>query len=225
MAVRGPRKRKTAKIRDILDAAYTRIADVDASVLMFEGIIEKLRRTREDAHPSKQHHLAYLERSSTCGLTVYIEHRHTEAIGLLVDCSTRWEMVDIDMGPSTLPILERVRGRVPMLRDLTYTDSNGSGTCGAFEVAPRLSSATIIGNASLHLPWPRITRLRLYRMLAPPNKLASARNLESLSLVELFGVGAAWIAGAATGAASTPSIGDAVVRPTYAKARRKKEDA
>ncbi|KAF8215569.1 hypothetical protein K438DRAFT_602816 [Mycena galopus ATCC 62051] len=86
------------------------------------------------------------------------------------------------MGPQTVAILDSVHGKVPMLRKLKCSDGTGVGSCAAFEIAPNLSSVTIIGKASLRLPW---TQLKSLRQRIPQidglSRLGSARNL-----VELF---------------------------------------
>ncbi|KAJ7146520.1 hypothetical protein C8R44DRAFT_757670 [Mycena epipterygia] len=125
----------------------------------------------------------HLERSSACGLTIRAIYSDTEALGPIIDCSSRWETVDLQMGVNMLPILERVHGNVPMLRQLKYGDSTGVGSCRAFEIAPKLTCVSMTGKPSLYLPWTQITRLRQrVPSIGDLHQLASARNLVELSL-------------------------------------------
>ncbi|KAF8215589.1 hypothetical protein K438DRAFT_1954307 [Mycena galopus ATCC 62051] len=94
-----------------------------------------------------------LDHSKGCGLTIRLIYSEIDALDPLVDCSSRWEIVDIQMGPQTVAILDRVHGKVPILRKLKCSDGTGVGSCAAFEIAPNLSSVTIIGKAPLRLPW------------------------------------------------------------------------
>ncbi|KAJ6601029.1 hypothetical protein DFH09DRAFT_554672 [Mycena vulgaris] len=144
---------------------------------------------------------AHLERSKACGLTIrLLNHRDTQAISPLLDCSSRWETAHLHIGIDMLPMLNSVRGKVPMLRELTYGGIMGGGSCTAFQIAPKLSCVTITDGAPLDLlPWPQLRRLRReglfpsYHPLPGPspdvnrlNQLAFARNLVELSLTGVF---------------------------------------
>ncbi|KAJ7625411.1 hypothetical protein B0H17DRAFT_1151142 [Mycena rosella] len=96
---------------------------------------------------------AHLERSKPHGLTVHLKYHNIEAVSHLVDCSSRWDTVNLDMGIDILPILDRAHGRVPMLRELTYT------------------------------AYPNITRLHQEAIVHNLHQLAAACNLVELSLV------------------------------------------
>ncbi|KAJ7439945.1 hypothetical protein FB451DRAFT_142534 [Mycena latifolia] len=133
---------------------------------------------------------AHLERSGACGLTIRLIYSDSDmkAMGSIIDCSSRWESADIQMGTNILPILERIRSKVPMLRHLKYGDSTDVESCTAFQIAPKLSSVVITGTGKppLHLPWAQITHLR-QRI---PNvdglsQLATARNVVELTLTNL----------------------------------------
>ncbi|KAJ7886910.1 hypothetical protein B0H13DRAFT_2043533, partial [Mycena leptocephala] len=124
-----------------------------------------------------------LQRSKGSRLTIRLIYSDTAALGPLVDCSSRWETVDIQMGVNMLPILDRIHGKVPMLRQLKYTDSTGVGSSRAFEIAPNLSSVILNGKASLRLPWTQLSRLRQrIPKIDDLNQLGSARNIVELSL-------------------------------------------
>lgn len=126
---------------------------------------------------------AHLERSSACGLTIRAIYSDTETFAPIINCSSRWETVDLQMGVNMLPILERVHGNVPMLRQLKYGDSTGVGSCRAFEIAPKLTCVSTTGKPSLRLPWAQITRLRQrVPNIGDVQQLRAARNLVELSL-------------------------------------------
>ncbi|KAJ7675548.1 hypothetical protein B0H17DRAFT_1207586 [Mycena rosella] len=248
-----PSDDEAAAIRDIRDAAHTRISDLDASIATLKGILESLETTRKAA--AKYLHLCrstlsirclpedvlceifshavrctqrsqrctmdkspwllgrvcsrwraisilhsalwanidselpariravHLERSNACGLKVRLLNHDIEAVDSIIACSSRWETVDLRSKylPIMLPILDRVRGRVPMLRELAYIGDSSS----AFEIAPKLFSVAIYGDATLDLPWAQLTRLRqpILNVDGPVyNHLASAYNLVELSL-------------------------------------------
>ncbi|KAF7341010.1 hypothetical protein MSAN_02086500 [Mycena sanguinolenta] len=127
--------------------------------------------------------MTQLDLAKGCGLTIRLIYSETEAVDPLIACCRRWETVDIQMGVKTLAILERVHGKLPMLRDLKCSDSTGVGFCAAFEIAPNLSSATIVGKASLRLPWPQLARLsQRIPQIEGLSQLGSACNLVELSL-------------------------------------------
>ncbi|KAJ6601008.1 hypothetical protein DFH09DRAFT_554442 [Mycena vulgaris] len=253
-----PSDNQAAEIRDIIDNGDNCISSLDSSVVMLEGILEKLRRTRADAidHRHRSSSLlstrclpddvlgeifshtvpdtqpgqsvldrspwvlgrvcsrwraasvslsalwsivdcslppaivrAHLERSKARGLTIQLTRfdSDTEAIASVVKCSSRWETVDLE-GPHVhaSPLLARVHGKLPMLRELKYQQSVGvisSRGPGAFQIAPKLSSVTFDGWVSLKLPWSQITRLRQsIPDIDGLNHLASIRNLVELSL-------------------------------------------
>ncbi|KAJ6601014.1 hypothetical protein DFH09DRAFT_1270882 [Mycena vulgaris] len=249
---------EAAGIRDIIDDAHSRISNLDASMAMLEGILEKLRRTRTDSieHLRRSSSLisirclpddvlgeifshtvpdtqpgqsildrspwvlgrvcsrwravgfslsslwsivdcslppaivrAHLERSKARGLTIQLNRfdADTEAIASVVECSSRWETVDLEgLHVHASPLLARIHGKLPMLRELKYQHSLGVGSSrgpGAFQIAPKLSSVTVTGRASLQLPWSQITRLRQsIPKIDGLNHLASIRNLVELSL-------------------------------------------
>ncbi|KAJ7671151.1 hypothetical protein B0H17DRAFT_1141592 [Mycena rosella] len=243
-----PSDAEAIEIRDIMDAAHTRISNLDASMAMLKDILEQLRTTRKAAvehlrqrsyiryirclpddvlgeifshaardkqrsqpipwilghvcrrwralsvsHPAlwlniesglpSRIRTAHLERSKPHGLTVHLKYYNIEAVSHLVDCSSRWDTVNLDMGIDILPILDRAHGRVPMLRELTYTAYPNVAPCRAFEIAPKLTSVAITGIPPLHLPWPQITRLRQEANIHNLHQLAAACNLVELSLV------------------------------------------
>ncbi|KAF7347142.1 hypothetical protein MVEN_01468600 [Mycena venus] len=127
--------------------------------------------------------MSQLERSKGCGLTIRLIYSETEALDPLIDCSTHWETVDIEMGVNMLPLLDRVYGKVPMLRHLKCRDSTGVGSCTSFQIAPNLSTVIINGKAMLRLPWMQLTRLRQrVPSIDDLTQLGSARNLVELSL-------------------------------------------
>ncbi|KAJ6601018.1 hypothetical protein DFH09DRAFT_1126505 [Mycena vulgaris] len=253
-----PSDAEAAGIRDIIDDAHSRISNLDASLAMLDGMLEKLRRTRTDAieHLHRSSSLisirclpddvlgeifshtvpdtqpgqsildrspwvlgrvcsrwravglslsalwsivdcslppfivrAHLERSKARGLTVQLTRfdSDTESIASVVECSSRWETVDLEgLYVHASPLLARVHGKLPMLRELKYQHSLGVGSSrgpGAFQIAPKLSSVTVTGRASLQLPWSQITSLRQsISKIDGLNHLASIRNLVELSL-------------------------------------------
>ncbi|KAJ6457243.1 hypothetical protein C8R45DRAFT_1033020 [Mycena sanguinolenta] len=127
--------------------------------------------------------MTQLDLAKGCGLAIRLIYSETEAIDPLIACCSRWETVDIQMGVKTLATLERVHGKLPMLRDLKCSDSTGVGSCSAFEIAPRLSSATIVGKPSLRLPWSQLARLsQRIPQIDGLGQLGSACNLVELSL-------------------------------------------
>ncbi|KAJ7236055.1 hypothetical protein B0H12DRAFT_131581 [Mycena haematopus] len=126
---------------------------------------------------------AQLRLSKGCGLTIHTFYSDIEALHSLVDCSDRWEVVNIQMGVKTLATLDRVHGKVPMLRELRCSDCTSVGSCTAFQIAPNLSSVNITGTASLQLPWAQLTKLRQeIPEVDGLSQLGSARNLVELSL-------------------------------------------
>ncbi|KAJ7637461.1 hypothetical protein B0H17DRAFT_1339549 [Mycena rosella] len=259
----APSDVEATEMRDIMDAARARIADLDISVAALEHLLKKVQAKRRDARMhlhrtssilhvrclpddvlgeifshtvgDEPHHRpivcrspwvlgrvcsrwrsinlslstlwsnidsgqplpiaqAHLERSNACGLKIRLGYVDARIIGLLTDCSSRWETVDLGVGMGMLPILDRINGRVPMLRELKYHPIHrggplaGESSCRALQVAPKLSRVTITGYmtgayVSLHLPWPQITRLQLQIFDTEGlSQLASACNLGELSL-------------------------------------------
>ncbi|KAJ6457234.1 hypothetical protein C8R45DRAFT_564575, partial [Mycena sanguinolenta] len=127
--------------------------------------------------------MAQLDLAKGCGLTICLIYSETQVFDLLLACCSRWGSVDFDMDAKMLAILERVRGKLPMLRDLKCSGATGVGCCTVFENAPNLSSVTICGTASLRLPWQQLTRLsQRIPQIDGLTQLGSARNLVKLSL-------------------------------------------
>ncbi|KAJ7157401.1 hypothetical protein C8R46DRAFT_959405 [Mycena filopes] len=135
-----------------------------------------------------------IQRSNNQGLTIQLtQSAETNALGPLMDCSTRWASADIQTGVNLLPFLDRIHGEVPMLRELKYRDSTGVGSGTAFEVAPRLTSVVVTGKTALRLPWAQITRLRqrIPHTFDGFAQLRSAHNLTELSLDNMLAPGLA----------------------------------
>ncbi|KAJ7871230.1 hypothetical protein B0H14DRAFT_225257 [Mycena olivaceomarginata] len=131
-----------------------------------------------------------IKRSKGCSLTAVLFESKT--LLTLMNFSSRWETVDIQMGnprvgDDMLTVLDGslVHGKVPMLRRLTCWNSSSATSCTAFQVAPNLSTVLIHGKHGkrLQLPWAQLTRLRQQiPKIKNLSLLGSARNLVALSL-------------------------------------------
>ncbi|KAF7335681.1 hypothetical protein MVEN_02223400 [Mycena venus] len=125
---------------------------------------------------------AQLDRSIPYPLTVELGFSDTGSVELLIACSARWEVADVEMRPFMGPVLAAVQGRLPALR-LKYNDNNGFRLFGAFSSAPALRDVSLSGRASLELPWSQLERLNL--KLSNPtglNQLREAHNVVELSV-------------------------------------------
>ncbi|KAJ6496104.1 hypothetical protein C8R45DRAFT_985005 [Mycena sanguinolenta] len=137
---------------------------------------------------------AHLDRSIPYPLTVELGFSDTGSVELLIACSSRWEVADVEMRAFMGPALGAVHGRLPALRRLKYNDNNGFHSFGAFASAPALRDVTLSGKASLLLPWAQLERLNLkLSNSAGLSQLWQAHNLVELSVTgrphEQFAVG------------------------------------
>ncbi|KAF7375380.1 hypothetical protein MSAN_00425600 [Mycena sanguinolenta] len=126
---------------------------------------------------------AHLDRSIPYPLTVELGFSDTGSVELLIACSSRWEVADVEMRAFMGPALGAVQGRIPVLRRLRYNDNNGFRSFGAFENAPALRDVALSGKASPLLPWGQLERLNLkLSNSAGLSQLWQAHNLVELSV-------------------------------------------
>ncbi|KAJ7762920.1 hypothetical protein B0H16DRAFT_1528152 [Mycena metata] len=126
---------------------------------------------------------AHIDRSLPHPLTVELGFSDTGSVELLIACSARWVVADVEMRAFMGPALAKVHGRLPLLRRLRYNDNNGFRSFGAFENAPALREVSLSGKASLHLPWSQLERLNMkVSDSAGLSQLRQAHNLVALSV-------------------------------------------
>ncbi|KAJ6584599.1 hypothetical protein B0H19DRAFT_1249556 [Mycena capillaripes] len=75
-------------------------------------------------------------------------------------------------------ILSRVRGRLPISRQLVYREFNHHQPCPAFDIVPLLSEASIRSKVPMTLSWVQLKRLFIHDTLEP---LKSTANLVELT--------------------------------------------
>ncbi|KAJ7939346.1 hypothetical protein B0H13DRAFT_1941122 [Mycena leptocephala] len=119
-----------------------------------------------------------LQRSANVPLDVMFEWRDSVNVGpylltllevVICQCH-RWERLTFNKivwdqaAPDMLRVLSGIRGRLPLLRNLTITSfgPDSSGVSDIFAVAPQLQKVLIIdaGRPSLSLPWHQLTHFR-----------------------------------------------------------------
>ncbi|KAK0436672.1 hypothetical protein EV421DRAFT_1979568, partial [Armillaria borealis] len=108
-----------------------------------------------------------LERSRNHPLDFYFEHYGLRAVeeetmdqcfDIMVSQSKRWRAVEMKLGPSVLPRLSLIRGKINWLREAYIycpDDRLPSGDINAFEVAPKLEKLHLKGmhpEANIHFP-------------------------------------------------------------------------
>ncbi|KAJ7027304.1 hypothetical protein C8F04DRAFT_1399510 [Mycena alexandri] len=126
---------------------------------------------------------AHIDRSLPHPLTVELGFSDTGSVELLIACSARWAVADVEMRAFMGPALAKVQGRLPLLRRLRYNDNNGFRSFSAFENAPALRDVTLSGKASLHLPWSQLERLNMkVSDSVGLSQLRQAHNLVALSV-------------------------------------------
>ncbi|KAJ7457614.1 hypothetical protein B0H11DRAFT_2062818 [Mycena galericulata] len=134
---------------------------------------------------------AHLENSNPCPLTISLSSSEIPALHLVVQHSERWEVVALEMGPEImLAILAQIHGKLPLLRRVDYRDYDSRAEpCRAFEIAPRLSEASIRGSTPVVLPWAQLQRVFLaYQVFdVTLDQLKLAKSLVELNLMTLIG--------------------------------------
>ncbi|KAJ6617394.1 hypothetical protein B0H10DRAFT_1914386 [Mycena sp. CBHHK59/15] len=129
---------------------------------------------------------ALIARSVPCSMTIELRSSDVEALQVLVQHSHRWGALILHITAQMLPVLMRVRGLLPVLRQLKcwnfyHTDTD---ICDAFETAPMLTDITLTASKLQVLPWNQLTRLRLFtRNSDGLYPLGSTQNLVKLSLL------------------------------------------
>ncbi|KAF8337828.1 hypothetical protein F5887DRAFT_521137 [Amanita rubescens] len=107
---------------------------------------------------------------------------------LLVEQSMRWECVTITVTHSDLPILRRIRNRLPMLRKLgifMYEPVPPTASNDIFEDAPLLRNVLLI-DPSWKLTWSALTTLELRTAEKDTLEILShVSNLETLSIISI----------------------------------------
>ena len=107
---------------------------------------------------------------------------------LLVEQSMRWECVTISVTHSDLPILRRIRNRLPMLRKLdifTHKPWLSTSSNDIFEDAPLLRNVVLM-DLSWKLKWSALTTLALRTAEKDTLKILShVPNLETLSIISI----------------------------------------
>ncbi|KAJ6584123.1 hypothetical protein DFH09DRAFT_1308821 [Mycena vulgaris] len=106
----------------------------------------------------------------------------------LILCSCRWRHLSLTLlrvqASPLLTALERVRGRLPILRTLTLEGvATTTGNPFAFELAPQLQDVTVYFQPIPIIPWQQLTRLSLTGALASLlSILRLAQNVTDLSV-------------------------------------------
>ncbi|KAJ7797675.1 hypothetical protein B0H14DRAFT_51915 [Mycena olivaceomarginata] len=105
----------------------------------------------------------------------------------LVAYSNQWRRFSLILSENPTPLLkalERARGKVPILQQITLQGfATSTGNPFAFEIAPQLKDVTLRFNPAPIIPWHQLTRLAITSYFAPLVPiLQAAQNLIELTV-------------------------------------------